>query len=448
MGTINRYCSFFIILAFFTFQSGYCDEIYNITSSQALSQGQTLVSLSQIFELGFFTPNNSANQYVGIWYRGISPRTVVWVANRGNSVTESAAASLMIGSNGNLELVDSNNNSVIWSTNVRVRSNSSIAVLSDKGNLLLNDGVSGENLWQSFNHPADTFLPGSVLGFNVKTGESYVLTSWKSESDPSPGNFTFGLSKQSPPQVFIWINGLKPYWRSGPWDKSKFTGIPESDTSYQSSTDLQQDLVKGTTFLYFNLYYNSFVTKVFVSSQGFVKTMLKDKGNDSWYTNWEAPRNQCDLYGTCGAFAVCKTSTYPVCSCLKGFVPKSNKEWSNGDWTGGCERRTKLLCEKNTGSQGSKRGKEDGFYRIGLLKLPDFHEYVIVDDEKGCYTWCLNNCSCLAYSYVNGIGCLVWSDGLVDIQEFSSGGENLFLRLAPTELGENNSVLEQLSVNK
>ena len=432
----NRYCSLFVILVFSMFHSRYCYEIYNITSSQALSPGQTLVSTSQIFELGFFTPNNSANQYVGIWYRGISPRTVVWVANRGNSVTESAAASLMIGSNGNLELVDANNNSVIWSTNVRVRSNSSIAVLSDNGNLVLQDSILGENLWQSFNHPADTFLPDSVLGFNAKTGESYVLTSWKSESDPSPGNFTFGISKQSPPQIFIWINGSKPHWRSGPWDKSNFVGIPEWDSSYQSSTGLQQDLDKGTTFLYFNLYNDYDTARAFVSSEGFLRTMLKVKGNDSWDTDWEAPRNQCDVYGTCGAFGVCKTSRSPICRCLKGFVPKSDKEWSNGDWTGGCKRRTELLCEKNTSSQASKGGKEDGFYKMGLLKLPDFHEYVIVDDDKDCYTWCLNNCSCLAYSYLNGIGCLVWSEGLVDIQESSSVGVDFFLRLAHAELGE------------
>ncbi|PON85818.1 S-receptor-like serine/threonine-protein kinase [Trema orientale] len=440
MGSKIRDCSFTIFLVLCMFQSGSCDEIYNITSSQALSQEQTLVSSSQIFELGFFSPNNSANQYVGMWYKGISPRTVVWVANREKPVTiadSATTASLTISSSGNLELVTGkryDKSVILWSTNVHVRSNSSVAVLSDNGNLVLQDSISGENLWQSFDHPGDTFLPGSVLGFNVKTGESYVLTSWKSESDPSPGNFSFGVSKQSPPQMLIWINGVKPHWRSGPWDKSKFIGIPESDTSYQSVNNLQQDLDKGTTTVYFNMYNKSLVPKVFISSQGFITTLLKVEGNDSWHTNWEAPRSKCDVYGTCGPFGVCQTSGSPICRCLKGFVPKSDQEWRNGNWTGGCERRTELFCEKNTSSQASKGGKEDRFYKMGLLKVPDFHEYVAVDDAKGCYTWCLGNCSCLAYAYVNGIGCLVWSEGLVDIQELSYGGEDLFLRLAHAEL--------------
>ncbi|PON49301.1 Bulb-type lectin domain containing protein [Parasponia andersonii] len=141
-----------IFQIFCVFPSLYCHEIYNITSSQALSQGQSLVSSSQNFELGFFSPNNSANQYVGMWYKGIFPRTVVWVVDREKPITiaDSAAATLMIGINGILELVNGNDKSVMWSTNIRVRSNSSIAVLPDSGNLVLNDGISGETLWQSF----------------------------------------------------------------------------------------------------------------------------------------------------------------------------------------------------------------------------------------------------------------------------------------------------------
>ena len=429
------------------FQSANCYEIYNITTSRALSQGQTLVSSSQIFELGFFSPNNSENQYVGMWYKKISPRTVVWVANREKPLTmaDSAAASLTISINGNLELLNGNEKSVIWSTNVSVQSNSTIAVLLDNGNLVLNDGLSGESLWQSFYHSGDTFLPGETLGYNLKTGENYVLTSWKSDNDPSPGNFTFGLSKQSPPEAFIWINGLKPYWRSGPWDKSRFIGIPEMDISYESSLSIQQDLDKGTTILYFNMYNNSVVPKVFISSQGVLTILLGDKASSYWENNWEGPRSRCDFYGVCGPFGVCKASDSPICECLKGFVPKSFQEWRNGNWTGGCERRTKLLCEENTTTHASKGWKKDGFHKMGKLKLPDFYEYVTVDDANGCYTWCLNNCSCLAYAYVNGIGCLVWSRGLFDIQELSSGGEDLFLRLAHRELGENDNVLKELS---
>ena len=124
MGAENIDCNsailFSIFLLIYLYQSKYCYAIYNITTSQALSHGQTLVSPNQIFELGCFSPNNSANHYVGIWNKQISPLKVVWVANRDNPLKPpDSHASLAIGNNGNLELLDGKNNS-LWSTKVNV----------------------------------------------------------------------------------------------------------------------------------------------------------------------------------------------------------------------------------------------------------------------------------------------------------------------------------------
>ena len=126
------------------------------------------------------------------------------------------------------------------------------------------------------------------------------------------------------------------------------------------------------------------------------------------------------------------------------FVPKLNEEWCKGNWKGGCVRRTKLLCDKNTTISASSRGKEEEFWKKGMVKLPDFYEFVPFMLADGCYTRCQSNCSCIAYAFVNGIGCLVWSEGHIDIQEFSYGGEDLFLCLAHAELGNNNSIFKPL----
>ena len=142
---------FSICLMLCLLSSHNCFALYNITSSQALSKRQTLISPGQIFELGFFSPNNSGDrQYVGIWFKGISPQTVVWVANRENPlrVTDSSTR-LKVSRNGNLELVNGNH-STVWSTDINVPPNNSVATLSDEGNFFLKDGKSGEILWQSF----------------------------------------------------------------------------------------------------------------------------------------------------------------------------------------------------------------------------------------------------------------------------------------------------------
>ncbi|BBN69712.1 hypothetical protein Prudu_1121S000100 [Prunus dulcis] len=175
-------------------------EVYNITSSQPLAEGQTLVSPGHIFELGFFSPNNSANKYAGIWHKTIFPRKVVWVANieKALSVTDTLA-SLTINSNGNLELVDGKQSS-IWSTNISVSSNGSAALLLDSGNFVVQDDI-GAQLWRSFDYPVDTLLPMMLLGFDNKSGKRDVLTAWKSESDGSTGLFSVGLAPQIPTQM-------------------------------------------------------------------------------------------------------------------------------------------------------------------------------------------------------------------------------------------------------
>ena len=66
--------------------------------------------------------------------------------------------------------------------------------LLDSGNLVLIEGqvVSEANiLWQSFDLPTDTFLPG------MKMSSKMLLTSWKSQDDPAPGDFIFKTEKTS-----------------------------------------------------------------------------------------------------------------------------------------------------------------------------------------------------------------------------------------------------------
>ena len=53
-----------------------------ILQGQSITTSQTIISAAGNFELGFFSPGNSTNYYVGIWYKKVSNQTIVWVANR------------------------------------------------------------------------------------------------------------------------------------------------------------------------------------------------------------------------------------------------------------------------------------------------------------------------------------------------------------------------------
>ncbi|XP_056161507.1 G-type lectin S-receptor-like serine/threonine-protein kinase At1g61370 isoform X1 [Syzygium oleosum] len=422
---------FFILLQASQIASG---VVYNITTSEPLFPNQTLVSSGHIFELGFFTPNGSENQYVGIWYKNFTPSKVVWVANRDLPLMYTdQSAKLTIGSDGNLKLVDGQQN-IVWSTNASGRSDYTSAALLDSGNFVLQDANYSE-IWGSFDDLTDTLLPGMKMGVNARTGQKHYLISWRSDSDPSPGSFLTGITSETPPQTFTW-NGSTPYWRGGQWDKSKFIGIQNMDQSYSSAVNVQQDIQKGTTYLSID-YKSSFFVYIFVSPGGSLKIMEWDDGAKVWLTDQAAPNNTCEIYGTCGPFGVCNSMNLPICRCLNGFVPKSNEEWKSGNWTGGCVRETELNCQKDTSTLASTIVKKDAFWQMSRMKLPDSEDYLSdIGDQEGCLSWCLSNCSCLAYSYVSTIGCMVWNkEDLIDLEEFSTAGEDLFVRVAHVKKG-------------
>ncbi|KAM5552932.1 hypothetical protein ABKV19_025259 [Rosa sericea] len=298
----------------------------------------------------------------------------------------------------------------------------------------------GAVMWESFNNPSDSLLPSMLMGYDSGSGKQNFLTSWKSENDPSPGIFSAGLSAELPAQAFIWINGSTPHWRSGPWDKSKFIAVTSMESQYLNPFTLVDNETQGTRYFSFSfdkIPGDKVLAYGVVSSDGILSFMFSESGKN-WYPNFESWENPCDNYGACGPFGVCKPSESPICKCLKGFIPKSNEEWSKGNWTGGCVRRTNLSCEAHRNESVDLSKEKDGFLKLERLKVPDFHEFLssLAHDSNLCKIQCLSNCSCLAYAYVENIGCLVWFKDLIDMQHFPSFGEDLYVRLAHSELGE------------
>ncbi|KAF6159056.1 hypothetical protein GIB67_032673 [Kingdonia uniflora] len=419
----------------FLFLSHCCSATDTITLDRSIHDGETLTSAGEIFELGFFSPGDSGNRYVGLWYKHVPVRKVLWVANREHPLIDSSGV-LSIGRNGNLVLLDGRREA-IWSTNTSTLSNETIAVLSNAGNFVLKeDNPSRRVIWQSFDHPTDCFLQTMKIGLNIVTGEKYFMTSWKSEVDPSPGNFTLGIDHQEKlPQGFIWKQNAR-YWRSGQWTGGSFIGIPYSDINkvylhgFSFVIDNEASMVYFT-YLLFNL---SLPSMFYINPLGLVKKIEWDDNKNDWIDRWQSDTSSCEVYATCGAFGICNDIESPICKCLRGFEPKFTVEWDKGNWSGGCVRRTQLRCEKKNNSN---MGKEDGFERFMKVKLPDFAELVDVKSVNDCKDWCWKNCSCVAIAYVIGIGCMAWKGDLIDIRSFSAnGGAELFLRVAHSELGK------------
>ncbi|XP_059660454.1 G-type lectin S-receptor-like serine/threonine-protein kinase At1g11330 [Cornus florida] len=413
----------------------FCTAIDTITSTQPIKDTEAIVSNGATFKLGFFSPLNSTNRYVGIWYNDISAKHVAWVANRDKPLNDSSGT-LTISKDGNLVVLDGQKQ-IVWSSDVPNSLANSSARLSDSGNLMLRDDSNGNIIWESFEHPSDSFLMGMKISTNKFTDKKIQLTAWKSPSDPSTGSFTLGINPLNIPEIYVW-NGSHPYWRSGPWSGQIFIGIPGMISAYYGRFEIVDNNNEGTADLSYTYTNKSSLLCLTLISNGTLIQKQKEVGKGTWETTWSSQETECDVYSKCGPFGSCNiVQGSPICICLQGFDPKDIEEWSRGNWASGCVRRRQLQCERNN-SDGGEKSKEDGFLKLKTVKMPAFAELLIASQDN-CKSQCLNICSCIAYTYYSGIGCMKWSGELIDIQEFSYGGADLYIRVAYSELEKRRS---------
>ncbi|XP_059456161.1 G-type lectin S-receptor-like serine/threonine-protein kinase At4g27290 isoform X2 [Corylus avellana] len=397
-----------------------------ITPTQSLRDGGTLVSAGQSFQLGFFRPGNSNSRYLGIWYM-ISSEIVAWVANRDAPLSDHSGV-LKVTGDGILVLLNSTNG-VVWSSNTSRTVENPVAQLLDTGNLVVkdrNDDNPENFLWQSFDYPCDTLLPEMKLGWNLVTGLERFLSSWRSTDDPSQGAFSIRLDPRGLPQV-VTMEGDSIKNRAGSWNGLRFTGYPQ----FRPNLVFDYEFVLNEKEVYyrFKLLNTSVFSRYLENPSGVGQRFTWRDRTHTWELFSTSQADQCESYGLCGAYATCNMNRSPVCSCLEGFLPKSPKYWDSIDWSDGCVRTTPLEC--NDG---------DGFLKHTGVKLPDTSScwYNKSMSLKECEGMCLKNCNCTAYASLDvrggGSGCVLWFGSLIDTREYSEGGQDLYLRMAISEL--------------
>ncbi|CAH1449865.1 unnamed protein product [Lactuca virosa] len=401
-------------------------EIDVISYSRFLTEADTLVSPAGIFELGFFKPRSSENKYIGIWYKNISVKTVVWVANRDLPVTGASSGMLKIVSPGTLVVMNGPND-VVWSSNSTSSANA-IVQLEDTGNLVVKERINDKILWQSFDYPTDTLLPVMQFGRNLLTGKEWKLSSWKSDQDPAPGEFTWSTDTSGYPQNLL-KQGTSVKFRAGPWNGVWFSG-----GSGFNRNIIKPDMIINETEVVYRYFIvdSSVVSRITLNSFGQLERRVWDD-DKKWQLTLQLPKDICDTYNICQAYGACTASTTQICVCLdeRRFVPRNQKGWERANWSDGCVRRTPLDCKNGT----------DGFIRYSYLKLPDtqISWFNMSMTTKECEAKCLKNCSCTAYANTDvrqkGSGCLLWFSELKDIRvSFEGNGQDIFVRMASSEL--------------
>ncbi|XP_020091509.1 receptor-like serine/threonine-protein kinase SD1-8 isoform X3 [Ananas comosus] len=410
-----------IFLSPFLFHYSYGSD--SLFPGQSIRDGETLISAHGIYELGFFSPGDSTKRYVGIWYHKLPILTVVWVGNRENPISDSSGY-ITMDEQGNLKIMDGKGTSFLLGANNR-STNITSATLLDSGNLVLREMSSSGNdiVWQSFDHPTDNQLPGMKLTLSTSS------ISWRSTSDPRPGNFSFGIDPNGTDQLFLW-NRTEVIWSVAVLNGVNFSLVQDATVTLPGDLDGYTFIHHwGSGYYYYTLADSSIITRGFTDHEGRHKQLAWLDGEENWVTFLVKPNEHpCEVPSSCGVNGLCSNDSSVMCTCLFGFEPNVNKHWDSRDYSDGCIRKVQSECMSNG----------DGFLKLRNIKLPIFSSKdrnlsLGIDD---CKAWCTKNCSCNAYTsaYLNRTGCSFWFGDLYGLQAGADEVQDLFVRLAASEL--------------
>ncbi|KAK8464219.1 hypothetical protein PHAVU_011G149532 [Phaseolus vulgaris] len=392
-----------------------------VTNKEFLQIGQSLGILDSVashsgkFELCFFTKvrDNSTKYYVGIRYKRVpnDKNKIVWVANRDYAL-ETSSAVLTIQPDGNFVIMDGQ---VTYRVNKVSNNFSTYAMLLDSGNLVLLKTSNKEILWQSFDYPTDTLLPGMKLGQDEGYNTTWSLRSWISADDPAPGAFT--LQYDSGMISLIIDNGSNVFWIDDSYNYTignviRRTGVEEHDRYFTFPVGNDSRLVLEVSGE-LNQEYWLDEAQFWVSIQS----------------------SKCGTKNSCGAFSICNPKARDPCDCTDGFRPFDADY--KGNKSAGCVRKKELSSCSN-GVESNDKFKQ--LYQVKWPPTPDSYKTLKIDTARGCERTCSTNCSCVAFAYYLNGNCQLWLGSVLNLKNVSTDVDNsddsnpiFYLRLAASE---------------
>lgn len=292
-----------------------------IGSSISIGTNSSLKSLSAEFAFGFY-PLANGLFLVGIWFDKIPERTLVWSANRDDPAQVRSTIDLKL--NGQLVLTHSNGTEL----QIYNGTNTSSGTLQDDGNFVLRDS-SSRVIWQSFNFPTDTILPGQVLVRGHK-----LFSNTNGTVDYSTGRFMLEIQNLDGNVVMSAYRFIEP----GYWDtKTNYGNINTSLVFNKSTASIY--VANGTSILY-NMksivpgpvqdYYHRATINDHGNLQQFV--YHKENGSSRWTVIYQAMTEPCMVSNICGVFGFCTSlgDGNFRCSCLPGYTLLDERNPSKG----------------------------------------------------------------------------------------------------------------------
>ncbi|KAJ8772867.1 hypothetical protein K2173_028044 [Erythroxylum novogranatense] len=274
------------------------------------------VSPSGDFSFGFFNHSDQSNQFgVGIRFSSksisIGKQTLVWVA--GGDISVSDKSYFHLSDDGELVLVDPLKGIIAWTTNTS-QLGVVAAFLRNDGNLVLLNAMN-DVVWQSFDHPTDTLLPGQRL---------FAHKMLRAASKSSISSY-YTLIMNASGELQLRFETTVLYWTSGNPSTSNISAILTSGGILQLV-----DLNFNPIWSVFGADHNDSIDFRFLrlDVDGNLRIYSWVKDAQLWTSVWQAVENQCKVFAFCGHHGICtfNSSGFPQCECpLKSTADPSSK---------------------------------------------------------------------------------------------------------------------------
>ncbi|KAF5480646.1 hypothetical protein F2P56_001382 [Juglans regia] len=337
------------------------------------------LSHSGLYAFGFYKQGNG--YAVGIFIAGIPQKTVVWTANRDDPPLP-ADVKLNFTSDGRLILQSAQGNET------RIASSTEVAVAAsmlDSGNFVLNNSDNSP-IWQSFNQPTDTFLPGQKLTTDQ------VLFSSRSATDHSTG--IFRLIMQQDGWLAMYPVGTPFTLQYG------YGGVGVDgegpDVSLNFDTDGHLYLLNGIGIYIMNITSGSptkgIIYRFTIDHDGISRHYSHNLDqNGDWKVTWSNPTDVCLQGGLCGINGFCVLNDQDAsCKCLPGF-----KHVNEDNWALGCQKNfSSKSCESNEAVSGYTMEAEPNT----IWENANYSMQISPTQEE-CGQACLRDCNCEAALY-------------------------------------------------
>lgn len=309
--------------------------------------------------------------------------------------------------------------------------------MRDSGNLVLVDATNA-TVWQSFDMPTDTLLPGQ----NFSEAMNLSLSAWKEPDDWSDGYYQAGWVTLNNTINFAlsWTGKSISNWNTSSWSNTSAVVGNTTIYPYQYTSPASYAILdESTGSFYIGNYSAPAIGNTSEQAPGVLRrvTLDTDGGLRMWRwqsTVWNEEGNwvsdPCNTFAICGPYGICgHDPTYPTtpsCTC----PTSSSFTWIDAsNHFKGCKPVTTIpdnKCSLNTSAfQMVQAGEID-------YPFADRIEDPVKTDEENCQAMCMEDCTCA--------GAVYWlRDGRCYIKSFP-----LFNGGYPQEVGNRSTYLKVL----